>query len=420
MKYITQKEQNELLERFLRYVKIYTTSNSEKADKGIQPSEEREYDLANILAEELKALGLTGIQITEHCYVYGALPASAGLEKVPPYCLIAHMDTAGEVTGKDVKPQIIKKYDGRILELKCGVTLDPAKDAALLQAAQEKDTIITTDGTTLLGADDKAGIAEIMTCLAYLKAHSEIKHGKIEVIFSPDEETGHGMDNVPLNLLSSKRAYTVDGGHIGELEDECFNAWKSDITFTGHSVHTGSARDGGLVNAVTMAASFVANLPRHEAPETTDNVQGLYAPLEMDCSIEKSHIMLLLRDFTLDGMEKRKKFITSLAKVTADSFGGKVKVVHTQQYLNMKEKLNEHPEVVEDLFTAYKLSDITPVNIPIRGGTDGSRLTEMGIPTPNIFTGGHNYHSRSEWASLTQMASAADILINLAEIIGGK
>ena len=420
MKYITQKEQNELLERFLRYVKIYTTSNAEKADKGIQPSEEREFDLAKLLAEELKNLGLIDVQITEHCYVYGAFPASTGLEKIPPYCLIAHMDTAGEVTGKNVKPQIIENYDGKILKLNCGVTLDPATDKALLLAAQEKDTIITTDGTTLLGADDKAGIAEIITCLAYLKTHSEIKHSKIEVIFSPDEETGHGMDNVPLKLLTSKRAYTVDGGHIGELEDECFNAWKSDITFTGHSVHTGSAREGGLVNAVTMAASFVANLPRQEAPETTDKIQGFYAPMEITGSIEESHIMLLLRDFTLDGIEKRKNFISSLAELTAQSFGGKVKVVHTQQYLNMKEKLNEQPEVVEDLFKAYKLSDVTPVNIPIRGGTDGSRLTEMGIPTPNIFTGGHNYHSRSEWASLTQMAAAADILINLAVIIGGK
>jgi len=418
MKYLTKKEQNELLQRFLKYVKVYTTSSSEKADKGFQPSEEREFDLANILADELKELGLKDVQITGHCYVYGFLEASAECKHAAPFCLIAHMDTAGEVTGKDVKPQIIENYSGKPINLKCGVTLDPVTDKALAQAAKELDTIITTDGTTLLGADDKAGIAEIITALSYLTAHPEVKHGKIEILFSPDEETGHGMDNVPLNLISAKMAYTVDGGHIGELEDECFNAWKSDITFTGHSVHTGTAREGGLVNAATMASSFVASLPRHEAPETTDKYQGFYAPMEITGSIEKAHVMLLLRDFTMAGMKKRRNFIDQLAKLTADTFGGKAEVIHTQQYLNMKEKLNEHPEVLQALYKAFENADVIPVNTPIRGGTDGSRLTEMGIPTPNIFTGGHNYHSRSEWASLSQMQAAAEVLVQLAEILG--
>ncbi len=419
MTLLSESDRSALLERFLRYVKICTTSDSTKADEGLQPSTQDQWQLAQILMEELSSLGLKKLQKTQHCYVYGFLPGTPGLENSPSIALLAHMDTSEEVSGKNVSPQIHKNYSGEKIVLDSGITLDPAEDKYLSQAAASHETVITSDGTTLLGADDKAGIAAIISALSYFNDHPEIPHVPVEVIFSPDEETGHGMDNVPLNLIKSKCAYTVDGGHAGELECECFNAFKSEITFTGVATHTGSAR-GKLVNAVTMASAFIASLPRHEAPETTDNVQGFYAPLEMDCSIEKSHIMLLLRDFTLDGMEKRKKFITSLAKVTADSFGGKVEVVHTQQYLNMKEKLNEHPEVVEDLFTAYKLSDITPVNIPIRGGTDGSRLTEMGIPTPNIFTGGHNYHSRSEWASLTQMASAADILINLAEIIGGK
>lgn len=420
MNYIKQKEKEELLERFLRYVKVYTTSNSDKADKGIQPSEEREFNLANLLAKEITEIGLSEVQVTKHCYVYGFLPASSGCEAISPFCLMAHMDTAGEVTGENVKPKVIRDYNGKTIELKCSVKLSPTTDKALALAAKEKDTIITTDGTTLLGADDKAGIAEIITCLYYLVKNPQLKHGKIEVLFSPDEETGHGMDNVPLELLTSKKAYTVDGGHRGELEDECFNAWKTDVTFTGHSVHTGTAREGRLVNAVTMASAFVANLPRQEAPETTDKLQGFYAPMEMHCSIEESHIMLLLRDFTKEGIEERKKFIDLLADVIAKSFGGKAKVIHTQQYLNMKEKLDENPEVIQDLYKAFENAGIIPVNNPIRGGTDGSRLTEMGIPTPNIFTGAHNFHSRSEWASLTQMAESAEILINLALIIGGK
>ena len=224
------------------------------------------------------------------------------------------------------------------------------------------------------------------------------------------------MDNIPLNLLSSKRAYTVDGGHIGELEDECFNACKSDVYFTGHSVHTGTAREGHLVNAVTASSWFVSNLPRHEAPETTDRMQGFYAPLEISASIEQAHIALLLRDFSKDGIKKRINFVDSLAKLSAEAFGAQVKTVHTQQYLNMKEKMNEHPEVVENLYKAYREAGIEPVNIPIRGGTDGSRLTEIGIPTPNIFTGGHNYHSRNEWASLQQMTATVEVLINLAVI----
>lgn len=418
MKLLSEDDKKKLLERFIKYVKIHTTSDVKAADSDIQPSTERQRDLAKLLAEEMKEIGLQSVQITEHCYVYGFLPASEGSNRLQAFCLMAHMDTAGDVSGENVKPNIITGYDGTPVKLKCNITLDPATDKALALAAKEKDTVITTDGTTLLGADDKAGIAEIMTALSFLAKNKDIKHGKIEVLFSPDEETGHGMDNVPLKLLSSKRAYTVDGGHIGEIEDECFTAYKSDVTFTGHSVHTGTAREGGLVNAVTMAANFVASLPRHEAPETTDSFQGFYAPLEITSSVERSYVLLLLRDFTDEGIERRKNFVTDLANITAAAFGGKAETVHTKQYLNMKKKLDEHPEVMADLYKAYEKAGISPVKKPIRGGTDGSRLTEMGIPTPNIFTGGHNYHSRNEWASLSQMTAAAEVLIHLASIIG--
>ncbi|MCR5288630.1 MAG: peptidase T [Treponema sp.] len=418
MKYLQSNsiEEKALLDRFIRYVKTYSTSSQENADKGITPSTPQQAEFAKQLAAEMEQLPLADVQISEHSYVYGYLPATKGKESLPSFCVMAHMDTVEEVSGKDVKPNIIKNYDGSAITLANGLVLDPAANPALVQAGAERDTIITTDGTTLLGADDKAGIAAIMTAMAYLVAHPEVSHGKIEVMFSPDEETGHGMDRVPLKTITSKRAYTVDGGHIGELETECFTAFRSDVTFTGKSTHTGTARAEKMVNAVSMAAAFVASLPRHEAPETTDGHEGFYAPMDISGSIETAHVMLLLRDFSATGMEQRKTLVQTIAQSVATSYGGSVTVQHTQQYLNMKEKLDTEPEVVQNLYKAYNNAGITPVNVPIRGGTDGSRLTEMGIPTPNIFTGGHNYHSRYEWASLSQMLSAAEVILQLAVI----
>ena len=377
-----------LLENFLRYVKIWTTSDSDAADSGSQPSTPRQFDFAHLLETELRALGLQDVRVTKHCYVYGFLPASVGCESIEPFCLLAHLDTVEEVSGKDVNPQLSQDENG--------------------------DTIIKTDGNTLLGADDKAGIAEIMTALSYFKQNPQVAHGPIEVCFSPDEETGHGMDNVPLGIIKSKYAYTVDGGNKGELETECFNAFKSEVIFTGVSTHTGTAR-GKLVNAVTMAGNFLTNLPRHESPETTDGYQGFYAPMTIDGSIEKAKIVLFLRDFDSDGMEKRKKLVETIAQSTALSFGGKTEVIQTQQYLNMKSGFSKRQDVIDNLVAAYKEAGVEPVFTPIRGGTDGSRLTEMGIPCPNIFTGGHNFHSRSEWASLTEMQKATEVLINLCK-----
>lgn len=382
---ITSSQRNSLLERFIRYVKIWTTSDSARADKGIQPSTDRQFDLANVLAKELQAFGLYDVQVTEYCYVYGRLPASTGKENETSFCLLSHIDTVEECSGQDVKPQLNSK---------------------------DNDTIITSDGTTLLGADDKAGVAEIMEMFAYLKSSPQARHGEIEVCFSPDEETGHGMDNVPLNLIKSKQAYTVDGGNLGELEIECFNAWKSDIAFTGISAHTGNAR-GIMINAASMASAFSTSLPSHESPETTDGRQGFYALMGINGTIENANVTVFLRDFTKEGMEKRKETVELLAKATAKAFGGKADVKHTQQYLNMKDGLDKSPETVNKLVKAYKAAGIEPEFPPIRGGTDGSRLTEMGIPTPNIFTGGHNFHSRSEWASLNEMCKALEVLINL-------
>ena len=388
MTFLTEKDRKAILERFLRYAQIWTTSDGGRADQGFQPSTDRQWDFAKILADEMRSLGMQSVQITDHCYVYGFLPASAGKESAASICLLAHMDTVDEISGENVKPQVTER-DG--------------------------DTIITSDGSTLLGADDKAGVTAIMSALTCLREHSEIPHGKIEVIFSPDEETGHGMDNVPLNLLSSKCAYTVDGGATGELETECFNAYKSEITFTGKATHTGTARPN-MVNAAVMASSFVANLPRHQAPETTDGYQGFYAAMGISGTMEKAAVTLLLRDFSKAGMEKRKSFVDLLAQTTAASFGGEAQVTHSRQYLNMKEGLEKNPRVVQNLVAAYRASGLEPILSPIRGGTDGSRLTEMGIPTPNIFTGGHNFHSRDEWCSLKGLCSACEVLINLSRI----
>lgn len=394
-----------MLARFIDYAKTFSTSSSAAADKGRQPSTECQRDFAKKIAAELQALGFEGVQVTKFGYVYAYVPAqqkggAAGARKTAaaktagasvgaakPFCLLAHLDTVEECSGKNVKPQVKKRGD---------------------------DTIITSDGTTLLGGDDKAGLAAIVTALHYLIKNKNIAHPKIEVCFSPDEETGHGMDNVPLDLIKSKFAYTVDGGHIGELECECFNAYKSEVVFTGKAAHTGDARAAKMVNAISAASLFVQSLPKTEAPETTDGYDGFFAPLEISGSMESARVSLLLRDFDSDGMERRKKLVKKLADAAAASYGASVKVKHTQQYLNMKKGIEKASFVKERLVQAYKESGVEPVFKPIRGGTDGSRLTEMGIPCPNIFTGAHQFHSEREWVSLGQMLCSADVIVNLA------
>lgn len=417
MKYLNTANQECICNRFLKYVKIPTTSNCKNADAGIIPSTKEQFDFANILKDELIALGLENVQVTKNSYVYAKLNATNGFENINPFCLLAHLDTVEEVSGFNVNPQVIKNYDGKIIELKNKIVLNPELIPALKQAAQESDTIITTDGTTLLGGDDKAGIAIIVSALQYLIENPQVEHGPIEVIFSPDEETGHGMDKVPLELIKSKFAYTVDGGHLGELECECFNAFRSDITFTGVPSHTDSARANKMVNAITMASNFVQNIPRHESPETTDFRQGFYCPMRISGSMESATVSVYLRDFDIENMQKRKQLIEVLAESCAKSFGGNFQVEHIQQYLNMADEIKKVPFVKDILIQAYEQSGVEPNFKLIRGGTDGSRLSEMGIPTPNIFTGAHNYHSASEWVSLLQMTKATDIIIVLSNLI---
>ena len=400
-----------LLERFVKYVKIWSESDGNAADNGVFPSTERQWDMAKILEEDMKALGMSDVQLTDGCYVYGRLPGNDGSSE--SVLFLAHMDTVDEVTGKDVKPQIFENYDGHEIKLNNGVVHTVESDEALAQAAAKRETIITTDGSTLLGGDDKCGIAAILTAIEYLQEHKEEKHCNIEVIFSPDEETGHGMDKVPMELIKSKFAYTVDGGNIGELESECFNAWAAEVTFIGKACHTGDAKKGKMVNAVSMAGKFLSLLPHTMTPETTENYEGFIAPMEVAGSIDSCKVQLLLRSFSPDEIELQKCIVSDCAEAAAISFNGKKEIKFKQQYLNMKEKMDQHPEVLEKLRKAFREAGVAIVEKPIRGGTDGSRLTEMGIPCPNIFTGGHNYHSRTEWASLEQMQKASEVLINL-------
>lgn len=397
--YNNATEMDKLLNRFCRYVKVWSESDSENADKGIMPSTERQWDLAKILVKELRNLGTRNVYLTDFCYVVAKIDSNIIDEeerkKYPTILLMAHMDTVDEVSGENVKPIISILSENE-------------------SPTGQSDTIIKTDGKTLLGADDKAGISAIMCAIEYLQAHYEtIPHGPIEIMFSPDEETGHGMDKVPLNILKADFAYTVDGGEEGEMETECFNAWSCNVKFNGHACHTGYAKNDKMVNATTMASNFVASLPRNMSPEMTEGYEGFIAPMEISGSIETANVSLLLRAFNMEEIEKEKEIIRDTAQKIANDFGGSVDFDMQQQYLNMKEKLDECPHVVHRLEKAYELSGVKINRKPIRGGTDGSRLTEMGIPTPNIFTGGHEFHSKNEWCSLNQMSKAADVLINL-------
>ncbi len=399
--YNNKEEENKLLDRFCRYVKIWSESDGKAADAGVFPSTERQWDIAKILVKELRNLGTRNVYLTDNCYVVAKIDSNIvepeERKKYPPILLMAHMDTVDEVTGENVKPVI-----------------------SMLSASEsptgQDDTIVKSDGTTLLGADDKAGVAAIMAAVEYLMNHYEeegLQHGPIEVMFSPDEETGHGMDRVPLKLIKSKCAYTVDGGAEGELESECFNAWVCNAEFLGKACHTGDAKAGGMVNANLMAADFAARLPGNMLPETTEGYEPFIALMETNSTIEKASAQLLLRAFDMEEIEREKTILNENARAVEKKYGGKVELSFRQQYLNMKDTLDKHPDVVARLEKAYKAAGVQIIRKPIRGGTDGSRLTEMGIPTPNIFTGGHEFHSRNEWVSLNSMSKAADVLINL-------
>ncbi|MCL1928334.1 MAG: tripeptide aminopeptidase PepT [Treponema sp.] len=382
--------------RFLRYVQIRTTSDKYMEET---PSSAGQWELAQLLADELKAMGIPDAEITDHCYVLAILPASPGFEAKPAIGFMAHLDTSQDVcladaeSGKNVTPVIEKNDKG--------------------------ETIIRSDGKTLLGADDKAGIAEIMSAVEYLLAHSEINHGPVMIIFTPDEETGKGLPFFPLQRVNTLAAcYTLDGGPMGELEIECFNAIEAKVFFTGRVIHLGTAR-GKLANACLMAAAFAAMLPRSESPEATDGYYGYYCPTQISGNLDSAELEVYIRDFDLSRASERAAALEIFAKAVEAQFpGGQVRVECKNQYYNMKDKIEEHPEVLSRLEEAAKLSGVEFTLKPIRGGTDGSKLTQMGIPTPNIFTGGRNFHSVDEWVSVPEMEAACRLTIELVRVWG--
>ena len=402
-----------LVPRFMEYVRYDTESNRNIEET---PSTPGQWNLANALRDELRGLGLKDVRVTDQCYVIARLPASPGKESAPPVGFLAHVDTASDVTGKDVKPQLVKNYDGGKIELAFDSCLDPSLEPDL--AAHKGKSIIHSDGTTLLGADNKAGVAEIMAAVEYLLKNPQVEHGLVEIVFTPDEETGKGLPDFPLEELKSAACYTVDGGTIGEIESECFNAWKADIEFTGKVIHIGAAR-GRLANAALMASTFAVLLPRTESPEATDEYYGYYCPMEISGDLEKANLEIFLRDFDSESMKKRLAALETFAKTVEAQFpGGRVTVKTQSQYFNMKSKIDEKPEVLEKLKQAMTNLGIEWHLNPIRGGTDGSRLTELGIPTPNIFTGGRNFHSRTEWISVDEMCAACKVIIELITLWG--
>jgi tripeptide aminopeptidase len=404
---------DQLLDKFLRYVKVDTKSDAHNTS--VIPSTKCQWDLLHMLKGELEELGVSKITLNEHGYLIAVVESNLPEgESAPVIGLMAHVDTSPDMEGKNVKPRLIQNYDLKDIPLGHGYVLKPDEYSDLLK--HEGDTIITTDGSTLLGADDKAGIAEIMTALSWFKTHPDQPHGEIEIIFTPDEETGRGLDFFNKDWLNSRCCYTIDGGELGSIEAECFNAAGFEIKINGRVIHPGSAR-GKLINAVSMAGTFLSLLPANESPEATDDRYGYYSPMEIEGNLDEVKLGGILRDFNSDELSRRIDALDIYGKAVEAKYpGGTVEVKTRKQYVNMSEYISKDKKVIEILEEAVKAAGVNPVRDIIRGGTDGSRLSEMGIPTPNIFTGGHNYHSRFEWVSVNTMIKASDTIINLIQL----
>ena len=401
---------SDVLERFLRYARIDTQS---QPGVDASPSTEKQLDLSRLLRDELEQIGLDDVRLDEHGYVYGSLP---GVESAPAIGLIAHVDTSPDVTGTGVSPIVHEAYDGGRIELpNDGVVLDP-EELPLLQKKIGHD-IVTTDGTTLLGADDKAGVAEIMAAVAFLKAHPELEHAPIKVCFTVDEEVAGGADHLDIDAFGATYAYTLDGAEIGEIEAETFNATKVVVAIRGRSTHPGTAK-GQLVNAVKLAADFVAAFPRDGlSPETTEEREGFVHPHKILGGAEETCVEFIVRDHDAATMQEHLELIRRLAGEIRDREPrASVELEEEEQYRNMGEVIDKHPEVIEAAEEAVRRIGVEPVHAIIRGGTDGARLSHRGLPTPNLFTGGSEYHSRREWASVQDMAAATAMLVELAQV----
>jgi tripeptide aminopeptidase len=402
------------LERFLRYVRIDTRADEASA---ASPSTPGQRVLMELLAGELHALGLADAAVDAHGYLMATVPATSAKPGVPVIGFVAHVDTSPEMNGAGVRPIVHRSWDGRDIVLPDDPTaiLRAADDPAL--AARLGDDIVTASGTTLLGADDKAGVAAIMAAAEYLVAHPEIPHGPVRIGFTPDEEIGRGADHFDVARFGAVCAYTLDGGSRGELEYESFSADLFTATFIGFNTHPGYAR-GRMVNAIRVAADFIASLPRTElAPEATDAYDGFVHPYVMEAGVDRTTVKVLIRDFVTGELGTKRAMLEHLAaQAVAAHPGARVATTVLEQYRNMREILDRHPHVVERARTAIRRAGLEPIEQPIRGGTDGSRLSFMGLPTPNLFAGEHNFHSRLEWVSAQDMDKAVEVIVELCRV----
>ncbi|NDV97020.1 peptidase T [Dysgonomonas sp. 521] len=404
-----------VVDRFLKYVKFDTESSTET---GTTPSTPGQMVLARELEKELHDMGLEDISLDEKGYIMATLPANTD-KKVPAIGFVAHMDTSPDLTGKNVNPQIVKNYDGKdiVLSKEQNVILSPA-DFSEMQDYVGQDLIVT-DGKTLLGADDKAGIAEILTAVQYLKDHPEIKHGKIRIGFTPDEEIGAGADYFDVEKFGCEWAYTMDGGPIGELEYENFNAAGVKISIQGRSVHPGYAKDK-MVNALVVANKLISLLPANERPEHTAGYEGFFHLTNVSGTVDAATVGYIIRDHDRTLFEQRKKLMTETVDFINKLYPGSTTIEIKDQYYNMREKVEPVMHVVDLAFEAMTAVGVTPIVKPIRGGTDGARLSFMGLPCPNIFAGGHNFHGRYEFVPIQSMEKAVEVIVKIAELAASK
>ena len=405
-----------LVERFLKYVTFDT-----QADESTQvtPSTPGQMVFAKYLKEELESLGLEDISLDENGYLFATLPANTE-KQVPTIGFIAHMDTSPDMSGKDVKPRIVAKYDGSDILLNSAqhIVLSPSQFPELLH--HKGEDLIVTDGTTLLGADDKAGIAEIISAIEYLKNHPEIEHGKIRIGFNPDEEIGLGAHKFDVEKFGCEWAYTMDGGELGELEFENFNAAGAKITFKGRNVHPGYAKHK-MINSIRVANQFISMLPRHETPEHTDGYEGFYHLIGIQGTVEDTTVSYIIRDHNRERFEARKNEVAHLVrKINAEYGEGTATLELKDQYYNMREKIEPVMHIIDTAFEAMEAVGVKPNVKPIRGGTDGAQLSFKGLPCPNVFAGGINFHGRYEFIPIPNMEKAMQVVVKIAELVAKK
>lgn len=406
-------DKERLVERFLRYVAVDTQSDPESETF---PSTAKQLTLLNLLLEEMLVMGLADVEIDPHGYVTGTIPATPGCEQKPVIGFISHVDTSPDMTGVEIKPQFVYDYDGEDIRLNESLTMRVAEFPEL--SFFKGHTLITTDGTTLLGADDKAGIVEIMTAAEYLMAHPEIPHGTVRIGFTPDEEVGRGVDFFDVENFGANFAYTVDGGFEGELEYENFNAASAKIAVQGRNIHPGYAKDK-MINALQVICEINALLPAAQRPEHTEEYDGFYHLVGMNGTVEQATSEYIIRDHSREKFEAKKSYLQSVVNLLEEKYGkGVISLTVKDQYYNMREMVEPHPEVIGRAEKAMRLAGVVPVVRPIRGGTDGSRLSYMGLPCPNLFTGGMNFHGKFEYCSVDTMCRACKMLVHLAKLWG--